>query len=163
MGGCRTPKRPGPIGSIGTTSRGCGIPRSSWIWVVPCQTDHQHCLKPVSTCEGSKQSPCGRTWCVRGGRRSLLFGVLTQNPEIVPTRNRFGPDPSWEGLSWVVLSGSRRSRQKCWGKCWGNLCLRWRVRHMWSPVELFATQLKEHPLRIYYCPKSLREKFHTFE
>ena len=54
-GGCQTPKRPGPIGSIGTTSRGCGIPRSSWIWVVLCQTDHQHCQTSVSTCEGASR------------------------------------------------------------------------------------------------------------
>ena len=33
---------------------------------------------------------------------------------------------------------------------------------MSSPVVLFGPQLKEHPLRIYYCPKGHREKFLTF-
>ena len=85
-------------------------------------------------------------------RSHQLCGVLTQNPEIVPTRNRFAPDPLWEWLSWVVLSGPRRSQQKCWGKCWWNPCLRWRVRPRWSPVVLFGPQLQDHPLRSLLLP-----------
>ena len=32
-------------------------------------------------------------------RSHQLCGVLTQDPEIVLTRNRFAPDPSWVWLS----------------------------------------------------------------
>ena len=81
MGGCGTRRTDGLIGSNGMRRVGCKTPSSSWIRVVRCLMVPPHSLKPVNTCEDAQQRGCGRTWCVRDGRRFLLSGELMQNPE----------------------------------------------------------------------------------
>ena len=88
----------------------------------------------VTTCSDGSPTP---HWSAPGG---WWYGVRTRGTGPLRCRHLVG-----------LFLGFRRSRQKCWGQCWGNPCLGCKDRPKCSPKALFATQLKEHPL---HCQRS---------